>query len=68
MTDLPVQALVKYRLEQAAAALRQARLLADATEWSGTVNRGYSAVAPNHSFWPAVRKSVDVVPRNSRCP
>jgi uncharacterized protein (UPF0332 family) len=44
MTDHPVQTLVRYRLEQAQAALRQARLLADAREWGGAVNRGYYAM------------------------
>jgi uncharacterized protein (UPF0332 family) len=44
MTNDPVRALVEYRLEQGQAALRQARLLADSSEWSGAVNRGYYAM------------------------
>ncbi len=44
MTSPESQALIAYRLEQSRSALRQARLLLDAGEPSGAVNRGYYAM------------------------
>lgn len=41
MTDDHRSELIAYRLEQAESALRQARLLAEAGEWDGVVNRAY---------------------------
>ena len=41
MKDEDSKALCKYRLEQAAHAMRQARVLSEVGEWAGVVNRGY---------------------------
>ncbi|MGE5588787.1 MAG: HEPN domain-containing protein [Clostridia bacterium] len=38
------EVLIRYRLEQAYSALRQAEILAREAEWSGVVNRAYYAM------------------------
>ena len=44
MTDPDIAALIAYRMEQAKRTLRQAELLADASEWDGVINRAYYAM------------------------
>ena len=41
MTEPDIAALIAYRMEQARRTLRQATLLADASEWDGVINRAY---------------------------
>lgn len=44
MSDDPLQALVRYRLEEAAETLKEAELLRDAGSYRGAVNRAYYAM------------------------
>ncbi len=44
MTDPDIAALIAYRREQARRTLRQAKLLAEAIEWDGAINRAYYAM------------------------
>jgi len=44
MSETDRTELVRYRLEQADGALSEARLLLDAGQWLGAINRGYYSI------------------------
>ncbi|HET6569619.1 MAG TPA: HEPN domain-containing protein [Rhodothermales bacterium] len=65
MSDSDDQAIIKYRLERARESLLEARLLAEAEQWSGCVNRLYyasfyavSALLQLHGITPKTHAGV----------